>query len=208
MLRIVLIPLFLYLLSLRTKNSMIWALVVFALASITDMLDGWSAKKLNQITDLGKFLDPLADKLLVISTFIAFLYLDPLIPFWMIIVIVSRDLLITLMRYLAIRKGTTLRTSRFGKIKTFFQMVSIAIILMVFIVRHSGMDYSPHPFGDNPGFGAVYDIYNSDRDNRLLLIAPYCLMAIVTFMTAFSGFRYLFTNWRLFIPPYRDVRKV
>ncbi len=203
MLRIILIPLFIYLLSFQTRSLMIWALVVFALASFTDLLDGWSARKLNQETALGRFLDPLADKFLVISAFIAFLFLDVLIPFWMVIIIVARDLLLTLMRYLAMKKGQTLRTSRFGKIKTAFQMISIIIILMVFAIRSSGVDFSQTiEMGDRMGFEVAYDIYESGRSDRFLLIGPYLLMLIVTVLTAISGLRYLLTNWRLLLPPY------
>jgi cardiolipin synthase len=113
--RIILIPLFLYLIFTPTIEHRIWALVIFVIASLTDLLDGWTARKLKQETETGKFLDPLADKFLVISALIAFLFLDPFIPLWMVIVIIGRDLLITLMRYLAIKKGTSLRTSRLGR---------------------------------------------------------------------------------------------
>ncbi|HOE19496.1 MAG TPA: CDP-diacylglycerol--glycerol-3-phosphate 3-phosphatidyltransferase, partial [Spirochaetota bacterium] len=138
--RIILIPLFLYLIFTPTIEHRIWALVIFVIASLTDLLDGWTARKLKQETETGKFLDPLADKFLVISALIAFLFLDPLIPLWMVIVIIARDLLITLMRYLAIKKGTSLRTSRLGKVKTAFQMISIILII---IIRSQRINQSP-----------------------------------------------------------------
>jgi len=175
--RIVLIPLFLYLLSLKTIEAFFLSLVVFGLASLTDLLDGWSARKLNQESELGKFLDPLADKFLVISALSAIIVLDPtflIFDFWMIVIIVGRDVLITVMRYIAIKRGASLRTSSFGKIKTAFQMVSVVIIIMIYIVRKTG-------------------IY-IHRD------APYWIMFTVTMMTALSGVRYLFTNWKLFFP--------
>lgn len=203
-LRIVLIPLFLYLLFLRTSSSMFWALVVFCAASLTDLIDGWSARKLNQETELGRFLDPLADKFLVISAFIALLYLDPLIPFWMVLVIVARDILITVMRYLAIKKGTVLKTSRFGKVKTAFQMISIIIIIMVFIVQRSWIVVRHNFPVEGPlKFQIVGDILASDNPYRYLIAGPFLLMAFVTLLTALSGIRYLITNWRVLIPPYR-----
>ncbi len=173
--RIVLIPLLIYLLAVK---SWIWALLLFTIASFTDLLDGWSARKLNQVSEFGKFIDPLADKFLVISILTALMVLDPYLEkfdFWMIAVIVGRDIMITFMRYLAIRKGRPLVTSRFGKLKTAFQMVSIVIIIMIYFVRKAG-------------------IYITSMS------VPYWIMVIVTLFTAISGLRYMFTNWRLFMP--------
>jgi cardiolipin synthase (CMP-forming) len=173
--RIVLIPVLLYLLYIK---SWVLALALFSAASFTDLLDGWSARKLNQESEFGIFIDPLADKMLVISVLAALMVLDPyleIFDFWMIAVIVGRDVLITFMRYLAIRRGQTLRTSQFGKFKTAFQMMAIVIIIMIYIVRKNG-------------------IYITHRS------LPYWIMIVVTVLTALSGLRYLFTNWRLFLP--------
>lgn len=205
LLRIILIPLFLYLVFTPTVSHRIWALVVFAFASFTDLLDGWSARRLNQETDMGKFLDPLADKFLVISAMIAFLFLDPLIPLWMVVIIIGRDLLITAMRYLAIRKGTELKTSRFGKVKTAFQMTSIFVIIMVFILRNLisqvSYDFSTTSFLK---YTTVIDILNSSLPDKWLILGPYFIMAFLTLLTALSGLRYLVSNWRLFLPPYSE----
>lgn len=224
LLRIVLIPLFLYLIFTPSILSRGLALFVFIIASLTDLLDGWSARKLNQETETGRFLDPLADKFLVVSALIGFLILDPLIPLWMVFIIISRDILITLMRYLSIRKGAHLRTSKFGKVKTAFQMISIMIIIMVYTawsfdinishpsleelaaieVSYTGSDNIP-PVSFEGFFRRsiiAYDIMTSDHPNRWLIVAPFCLMFIVTLLTAVSGLRYLLTNWRLFLPPY------
>ncbi|HQG43590.1 MAG TPA: CDP-diacylglycerol--glycerol-3-phosphate 3-phosphatidyltransferase [Spirochaetota bacterium] len=201
--RIILIPLFLYLIFTPTIEHRIWALVIFVIASLTDLLDGWTARKLKQETETGKFLDPLADKFLVIAALIAFLFLDPLIPLWMVIVIIARDLLITLMRYLAIKKGTTLKTSRLGKVKTAFQMISIILIIMVFIVRNSIKNYKLEITQLSAlKYETVYDIINSNLQHKWLIVCPYCIMAVVTLLTALSGLRYIATNWRLFVPPY------
>jgi cardiolipin synthase len=173
--RIVLIPVLIYL--LYTKSWMM-VLILFAIASFTDLLDGWSARKLNQESEFGIFIDPLADKFLVISVLAALMVLDPylkIFDFWMIVVIVGRDVLITFMRYLAMRRGEILHTSKFGKVKTAFQMVSIVIIIMIYFVRKKG----------------IYITHQS---------VPYWIMVGVTVLTALSGLRYLFTNWRLFLP--------
>lgn len=175
-----LIPLFIYLLAVPTLSTRIWALVVFAIASLTDILDGWSARKLNQESELGKFLDPLADKFLVISAFTAILILDPgmqIFDLWMLLIIVGRDVLLTIMRWLAIRRGASLKTSSFGKVKTAFQMISIVIILMIYIVRKTG----------------YYTVMTHKS-------VPYWIMLFVTIMTLISGVRYLIENWKLFLP--------
>jgi len=199
LLRIFLIPLFLYLFFIPKVEPRIWALIVFGIASLTDLLDGWSARKLGQESDIGQFLDPFADKLLVIAALIAFLILDPLIPIWMIIVIVGRDILITLARYLAMKKNTVIKTSKFGKIKTAFQMISIIIIIMVFIVR-SSMESIPHQIivDGYLKYNSAFQIYNSINPNKWLILGPYCLMTIVTLLTALSGLRYIITNRDLF----------
>ena len=204
--RIFLIPVFLYLLFLPNTWAKATALMVFLIASITDMLDGWSARALKQESELGKFLDPLADKFLVIATLGAFVIIDPYIPMWMILIILSRDMLITVMRYTGIKKGMSLRTSHFGKIKTAFQMVSIIIIIMIFIVKTFGGGYAAsheleHSMKIKTAVELTFDAEASLA--KWLIIGPYWLMMIVTFLTALSGIRYLMTNWRLLLPPYR-----
>lgn len=173
--RIVIIPLIIFLL---WAKMWVWALLLFTVASLTDLFDGWSARRLGQESEFGKFIDPLADKFLVISVIAALMVLDPyleIFDFWMILVIIGRDALITLMRYLAVRRGRELKTSRFGKIKTAFQMISIVIIIMIYVVR-------------------TFGIYVTHRS------VPYWILVGVTILTALSGLRYLATNWRLFLP--------
>ncbi len=177
------------------------ALVIFIIASLTDFFDGWSARKLGQVTAFGKFLDPLADKFLVISALIAFLFLDPLIPLWMVLIIILRDILVTIMRHLAIKKNSTLRTTRLAKIKTGFQMISIIVIIMVLIVRRSvNFSMIAYSSDDVMKFSKVFEILNSEEPNKWLIITPYCLMAVVTLFTALSGIRYIITNRHLFLP--------
>jgi len=173
--RIILIPLFIYLLAIK---DFWYALVVFAIASLTDFFDGWVARKLNQESEFGKFIDPIADKFLVISSLIAIIWLSPdfkVYDSWMIVIIAGRDVLITFMRWLAIKRGKSLKTSRFGKFKTAFQMLSIVIIIMIYLAKKS----------------KFFDLHES---------VPYWIMLSVTIMTALSGVRYLATNWHLFSP--------
>lgn len=161
------------------------ALIVFMLASLTDMLDGWSARKLKIESEFGAFIDPLADKFLVISALIAIIALDPYLEvfdLWMILIIVGRDVMITVMRMIAIKRGKPLRTSRLGKFKTAFQMISIVIIIMIYMAKK----------------GKFLNMHES---------VPYWIMLAVTVFTAISGLRYLLTNWRLFVPSRNSSEK-
>jgi len=208
LLRIFLMPLFLYLIFQPERSMKFAALIVFSVASLTDFFDGWSARKLKQESELGKFLDPLADKVLVISTLVAFLLIDYLIPLWMIIVIIGRDVLVTVMRYIAVKKGMSIRTSRFGKIKTAFQMISILVIIMIFIVRGANMTIPEEIMkGHYMSLVPAWSITVSNMHDKWLIAGPYWLMLVVTILTAWSGIRYLVFNWRVLLPPYKGKDK-
>lgn len=131
-LRTVLIPFFLV--------AMLWdkvpygnwiALIIFAVASVTDMMDGKIARKYNLVTNFGKFMDPLADKLLVSSAMIAFVELDR-IPCWIVIVIIAREFIISGFRLVAADNGIVIAAGIWGKIKTAEQMVMICILIADF----------------------------------------------------------------------------
>lgn len=107
------------------------ALVIFAAASLTDMLDGKIARKYNLVTNFGKFMDPLADKLLVSSAMIAFVELSR-IPCWIVIVIIAREFIISGFRLVAADNGIVIAAGIWGKIKTAEQMVMICILLADF----------------------------------------------------------------------------
>ncbi len=115
---------------------MIIVFVVFAIASLTDTLDGYLARKNNEVTDLGKFLDPIADKMLVNSVMI-FLALnfvslsdDVKFPFFCVIIMVVRDLVVDGLRFLAAQKQVVIAANVFGKVKTITQMFAILIVLL------------------------------------------------------------------------------
>lgn len=103
------------------------AVVLFILASVTDALDGHIARKYNLVTNFGKFMDPLADKLLVCSALIC---LTGIIPSWIVIVIISRELIISGFRIIAADNGIVIAASYWGKIKTVFQMVMIIWLIV------------------------------------------------------------------------------
>jgi len=130
-LRVLLVPFFIFfLLSDYICNNLICALGVFILASITDMLDGKIARKSGQITDFGKFLDPLADKILVLSALVCFVEMG-LISSVPVIIILAREFIVTSVRLVASSKGKVIAANIFGKLKTCVQIISICGILLL-----------------------------------------------------------------------------
>ena len=128
-LRMIMIPFFLVALMVPGIPGGKWiALALFCLASLTDMLDGKIARKYNLITDFGKFMDPLADKLLVCSAMIALIDLDR-IPAWVVIVIIAREFIISGFRLVASDNGVVIAASYWGKFKTTFQMLMIIVLI-------------------------------------------------------------------------------
>lgn len=131
-LRVILIPFFVAALMVNggTDQTMrIVAGAIFIAASLTDLLDGKIARKYNLVTNFGKFMDPLADKLLVCSALICFIELGQ-IPAWMVIIIISREFIISGFRLVASDNGVVIAASYWGKFKTTFQM--IAVVLLIF----------------------------------------------------------------------------
>ncbi|SFU38254.1 CDP-diacylglycerol--glycerol-3-phosphate 3-phosphatidyltransferase [Butyrivibrio sp. M55] len=134
--RVILIPFFVFFLLFDPNSvSFKWiALGIFVIASLTDMLDGKIARKYNLITDFGKFMDPLADKLLVCSAMIGLIELGR-IPSWIVIVIIAREFVISGFRLIASDNGRVIAASYWGKFKTTFQM--IMVILMIANIQNN-----------------------------------------------------------------------
>ena len=107
------------------------AAAIFIIASLTDMLDGKIARKYNLVTNFGKFMDPLADKLLVCSALICLIQLGQL-PAWMVIIIVSREFIISGFRLVAAEQGIVIAASYWGKFKTTFQMIAVVLMILNF----------------------------------------------------------------------------
>ena len=110
-------------------NSQLIATAIFIFASVTDWIDGYIARKHNLVTNLGKFLDPLADKLLVTSAFVSLVELGAA-PAWLIVLILSREFAVTGLRLVASSEGEVLAASNLGKLKTWIQIVAIIALLL------------------------------------------------------------------------------
>ena len=129
--RILITPVFIVCLFEDFPGAHIWALFLFVIASITDAYDGYYARKNDMVTDTGRFLDPLADKILVSSAFISFAIMG-LIDFWMVGLILFRDLFVTGLRIIMTRNGFTMMTSQIAKSKTGVQL-GIIIFTLIFL---------------------------------------------------------------------------
>ena len=131
--RVILIPFFVFFLLFDPANTTYkWiALALFIIASLTDMLDGKIARKYNLITDFGKFMDPLADKLLVCSAMIGLIELGR-IPSWIVIIIIAREFVISGFRLIAADNGKVIAASYWGKFKTTFQMIMVILMIANF----------------------------------------------------------------------------
>ncbi len=180
-LRIILTPVFLYLFLQDEPFLKQLSLVIYVLAAITDWYDGWLARKFNYITNWGKFLDPLADKVLTSAAFFAFVLIDVL-PLWMVLIIVLRDFSITLLRIYAEFRKKSFRTSYSAKVKTVMQMIFIYYLLTVYT------------------FKTIENLYSENQHIFDILTNPEMITYIMFLITAFTfwtGVTYVFQNWTL-----------
>jgi len=176
-LRIALTPIFLLLLFADTWYWKSLAFVVFSAASLTDLYDGKLARAGNQETPLGRFLDPLADKILVTSALVA-LALNKMVNFWIVLPIVGRDILITGIRLYGLSRGKQMVTTRLAKWKTVAQLITVLFILLVI-----GVEETVERFAANSSFFL---------DDQLIQLLANVLLAGVLLLTLLSGFHYLF----------------
>ena len=126
--RIAMVPVFIIAVNLKWEYSNILALAIFIIASVTDGVDGYIARKYNQVTNFGKFIDPIADKLLVVSAIILFVERGQ-IPSWVAIIIVAREFLVSALRLIAVENGVVIAAAISGKIKTVVSIIAICIML-------------------------------------------------------------------------------
>jgi CDP-diacylglycerol--glycerol-3-phosphate 3-phosphatidyltransferase len=175
--RVLLTSVFVVVLSISLPYHYTIALVIFLIAALTDYADGVIARKYNLITDFGKLMDPLADKILTASAFICLVSFGAF-PAWVTIVIVSREFLITGLRLLASSKGIILPAEKLGKHKTAWQMITIVYFLLLLTAKEwSG--------GSSPALQAAWTVGGP------------ILVAVTVFLTAYSGLAYFWKNRRL-----------
>ncbi|MCB4792404.1 MAG: CDP-diacylglycerol--glycerol-3-phosphate 3-phosphatidyltransferase [Elusimicrobia bacterium] len=191
LLRIGLVPFLIFCMYLNNFWTRVIALVIFVGAALTDTLDGFIARKLNTVTTLGKFLDPLADKLLISAVLITFVGLRELrIPSWMVVLIISREFIISGLRMHAASKNVIIAAHMSGKFKTTSQMVSIIIVMLILIIN-AAIWHTKHLTPTqllSTSAGMKYFI------EWCLLMLPYYLMLITTILTVYSGLAYLYEH--------------
>ncbi|WP_099332137.1 CDP-diacylglycerol--glycerol-3-phosphate 3-phosphatidyltransferase [Actinomyces minihominis] len=168
-LRILMVPVFLWLLLENTTSSRWWAALVFAVAAYTDHLDGQIARKYKIITNFGKLADPLADKFLTLGAFVALSILSDL-PWWFTIIVAVRELGITVLREVLRRRGTVVAASSGGKLKTVLQMFLIMLLII--------------PWGS----------FVSHLVAQLVLILIWVVMLAALIVTVWSGIQYLLVS--------------
>lgn len=175
--RIVLVPVIIILLYFEGRAACLIAALLFGIASLTDLVDGMVARRSNSVTRFGKFLDPLADKVLVSSVLIMLVELG-WVAAWVAIIIICRDIMITGLRAIAADEGIVIAADTFGKIKTVLQLVS----LLPLMIHYPLFGFDPVPAGQ-------------------------FLLYTALVLTVFSGINYLFKFYKLWTgqEPSRDA---
>ena len=162
----------------------LWAKIasfaIFIFAALSDYFDGKLAQKNNMVTDFGKLMDPIADKILVLAAFAAFVQMQ-LIDAWMFVIIFARDILITSLRLFALNKGRVLSATKMGKHKTASQMVAIFVILIFIVFKQIMLDI----FTWNPAWESVFRK------------GIYVMMLFTVAITLYSGISYLWDNRKI-----------
>ena len=148
--------------------------IILLVAIITDWLDGWYARKYNKITNLGKILDPIADKALILITFSVFVYLDVL-SIWWVIPIFIREIVVTIYRFIFLSQKIVVAAAKSGKTKTAMQMITLGLAYGIFMMHRHFREY----------FSEHY---------RLIL---YFALALTLYFTITSGIQFFLKNWRL-----------
>lgn len=177
LLRIVLTFVFMFFLFCHGLWAKSASLAIFIFAALSDFFDGRIAHKKNMVTDFGKLMDPIADKVLVLAAFAAFVQMQ-LIEAWMFVIIIFREILITSLRLFALNKGKVLSAAKAGKHKTVSQMVVIFFILLFVVFQEVMLTF----FTWNPDWDSIFHQ------------AIYILMLFTVGLTLYSGLSYLWEN--------------
>ena len=185
--RIIMVPFFVvFLVNVTIPHHFLIAGLIFALASFTDLLDGKIARKRNLVTNFGKFLDPLADKILVISALVWFVNLG-LAALCFVLIIIAREFMVTSIRLIAVNTGEVIAANIWGKAKTVSQMVAIVgILIMQYLQELINLSVMP---------SFTVGQFSS---STVFWFAGNVLVGISTLFTIISGAIYLKQNWNLF----------
>jgi len=145
--RIIMSPFFIFLMIQDEPHFLLLSLLLIFIISITDFFDGYYARKYSLVTEMGKYLDPLADKIFIITVFFTFHFIlgNAVFPLWMIVLILLRDIFITLLRNFSKYKKKNFTTSRLAKNKTLLQVICMHIIILILILNKFSIlliDYS------------------------------------------------------------------
>ncbi|MGN0700365.1 MAG: CDP-diacylglycerol--glycerol-3-phosphate 3-phosphatidyltransferase [Oscillospiraceae bacterium] len=193
LLRVIIVPFFVLFMSVGAiPMNYLWALLLFAAASITDLFDGKIARKYNMVTDFGKFLDPLADKILVAAALVCFNELH-WAPAWVTVIVLIREFAVSGVRLLAASsdKKAVIPANIWGKLKTAATMISICAILVLRILEQLSVIQEIIP--------AYRDFYAPIPEVPIMLISN-ILMYITAALTLISGVKYLY-DYREYINP-------
>jgi len=180
LLRIVISPFYFYLILSTDQLFQQLACVLFLIGALTDYIDGWYARKYNEITDLGKFVDPLADKILTSAAFLSFVFLY-IIPWWMVAIIILRDFITTILRIYGEYSGKSFRTSKTAQVKTALQMLFITYILVLIYIKDANSNVTS-------SLNIQSLIYSS---------WTYTAMFLLTLMTVWTIIEYFYQNKEL-----------
>lgn len=172
--RFLVVPIFLFLYFSENKLLICISIVLYLFGALSDYFDGYFARKLNSTSSFGKFLDPLADKFIVLASLFAFVY-QGIIPLWMVLVIFGRDIITTYMRRLSKKKNHNMQTSKLAKWKTFAQFLFIGYVQTLVFVANSGLfDISVEATNEF--------IYSSLTYFMMLLLVLYTLFTLIDYI--------------------------
>ena len=158
-------------------------LIVFVMAALTDYWDGWLARRMGTVTAFGQLMDPLVDKVLICAAFVSFVAIHQIVPAWIVIIILTREFMVTGLRLLAANQGRVIPASRWGKHKTVWQMMVIGIILIGVAVREDLLPF----LLQGEALTAFLEMYY----DRCFHYVTFWLSALVAVLTVLSGSLYL-----------------
>ena len=184
-LRILLVPVFMFLLLLESPSMKLLGVIVFIIASLTDIYDGYHARKYGLTSRLGAFLDPLADKFLITSAFLIYVW-EGYLALWMVLLVALRDIVVTVLRVYAEWKDKPVITSREAKYKTLIQNVFAYVVMLFILLKErtfTGADIS----------ALMSEVLYSDYLDYVMLL--------ITLYTVYTGISYLFQNWKALSSP-------